>query len=416
MNIDFGQFVHALSDTVDLVGVDEIQHSKRVGFMALECAKLSGASEKQQQRLYQLGLLHDCGVSSSRVHKKLVDELDWSESHHHCQTGAERVEKFTPLASFAPPILYHHTRWEELQTLKLPDEVKQEANLIFLLDRVDALMAMRATENRLAIHKDVCEKICQFRGNYFDETLVELFLAAAEKEAFWITQHPQHLPIYLEHFCTRPSPLRLNLEQLSQMARIFAEVVDAKSPYTAEHSFGVTRLAGYLAERFTLSETDIIKIKVAGLLHDLGKLQVPDRLLEFQGGLHGENLAVMRHHSYVTYIILSRISGLEQVSAWAANHHEKLDGSGYPFRLKEGDLDIASRIIMVADIFQALAQDRPYRKPMSTDQILALLLDQAKEGKLDKEVVAVIEAELDICHQVATHSPSTHDLDDNAIN
>jgi putative nucleotidyltransferase with HDIG domain len=402
MKIDFGQFIHALSDTIDLVGVDEIQHGKRVGFMALECAKMMGLAQAEQIRLYRLGLLHDCGVSSTRVHKRLVDELDWTESRHHCLTGAERVERFAPLAHFAPVILYHHTRWEELKKKPLEEKVKDEANLIFLLDRVDALVAMSGNLNRLAVRDDICTKISLYRNTYFKSELVDVLLAAAEKEAFWITQQPEHLRSYLDLTCSDPAELFLDTGQLADMARIFAEVVDAKSPYTAEHCFGVTQLSGHLARRTGLGEEQIAKMEVAGLLHDLGKLQVPDKILESKGRLEGEHLAIMRHHSYVTYMILSRIKGLEEISLWAANHHEKLDGTGYPFRRQKRELSIESRIIMVADIFQALAQNRPYRKPLEVGVIVDMLQQQAKEGKLDREVVAVVEAEPERCLTIAT--------------
>jgi len=401
MKIDFGQFIHALSDTIDLVGIDEIQHGKRVGFMALECAKMMGADPTEQIRLYRLGLLHDCGVSSTRVHKKLVDELDWTESQIHCLTGAERVERFAPLASFAPVILYHHTRWEELKKKSLEDKVKEEANLIFLLDRVDALVAMSKSRNRLAVRDAICEKISLYRNSYFKPELVDVLLAAAEKEAFWITQQPEHLRSYLELKCSEPAELFLDTTQLADMARIFAEIVDAKSPYTAEHCSGVTQLSGHLARCFGISENIISKMEVAGLLHDLGKLQVPDKILESKGRLEGEHLAIMRHHSYVTYMILSRIKGLEEISLWAANHHEKLDGSGYPFRKNGSELDIESRIIMVADIFQALAQDRPYRKPLDVNIIVEMLKHQAEEGKLDRDVIAIIASEPELCHKIA---------------
>lgn len=404
MKIDFGQFIHALSDTIDLVGIDEIQHGKRVGFMALECAKLMRACTSEQIDLYRLGLLHDCGVSSTRVHKKLVDELDWTESQLHCITGSDRVQRFEPLARYAQVILYHHTRWEDLKKMKLDDKVKDDANLIFLLDRVDALVAMSGHTNRLAVRDSVLEKINHFRGNYFKPELVDILNAAARKEAFWITQQPEHLRSYLELHCSAPSELFLDTGQLADMARIFAEVVDAKSPYTAEHCFGVTQLAGHLARRLLLSDHTITKMQVAGLLHDLGKLQVPDKILESKGCLEGENLAIMRHHSYVTYMILSRIKGLEEISLWAANHHEKLDGSGYPFRRKEGELSIESRIIMIADIFQALAQNRPYRKPLPADTIVEMLKLQASEGKLDRDVVAIVESEPELCHRIAVCS------------
>lgn len=402
MKIDFGQFIHALSDTIDLVGVDETQHGKRVGFMALECAKIMGADKNEQLQLYRAGLLHDCGVSSTRVHKKLVDELDWTESHHHCRIGAERMQRFAPLAEFSDIILYHHTRWEELRDKPLSEKTKEQANLIFLTDRVDALVAMQGNKNRLACRDTVCQKVNALRDTYFKSELVDILLAAAEKEAFWITQQQDHLRSYLQLQMSESDEIYLNTEQLLNMARIFAEIVDAKSPYTAEHSFGVTRLSGYLARCCRLSDATVAKMRIAGLLHDLGKLQVPDRILGYPGGLEGENLAIMRHHSYVTHMILSRIKGLEEITLWASNHHEKLDGSGYPFKKTADELSVESRIIMVADIFQALAQNRPYRAPLSTTTIVDMLKKQAAQGKLDPEIVDIVASEPEQCHTVAT--------------
>lgn len=401
MQIDFGQFIHALSDTIDLVGVDEIQHGKRVGFMALECARVMGLKQRQHLDLCRLGLLHDCGVSSTRVHKKLVDELDWTESQHHCRLGAERLCRFAPLRRFAEPIRYHHTRWDQLDRLPLDEEVKFAANLIFLLDRVDALVAMTGRNNRLMVRDQICDTIGRYRDSYFRPDLVEVFLAAAEKEAFWITQQPEHLRSHLQQYCSMPDTLMLNTEQLAAMAMIFAEIVDAKSPYTAEHSLGVTRLAGHLGQRCGLAEDVVARMRVAGLLHDLGKLQVPDRVLEHTGHLEGEHLALMRHHSYVTQTILGRIRGLEQISLWAANHHEKLDGSGYPFRKRGDEIDLVSRIIIVADIFQALAQNRPYRRPMAVAAIVELLERQVADHKLDRHVVAIVRGEPATCHRIA---------------
>ena len=151
MNLDLEQLIRALSDTVDLVGVDEVQHSKRVAYMALLCAETMGMSQAESTELYRTGLLHDCGVSSTKVHRKLVDELDWDDANIHCRIGAERMHQFLPLASMAEVILYHHTRWEQLEKLPLSEEVKRNANLIFLLDRVDALAASRMLSARIRI-------------------------------------------------------------------------------------------------------------------------------------------------------------------------------------------------------------------------------------------------------------------------
>jgi len=402
MNIDFGQLIHALSDTIDLVGVDEIEHGKRVGFMAQEISHFMGADKKEQIRLYHAGLLHDCGVSSTKVHRKLVDELDWTESQRHCQIGAERLQSFAPLAEFANLTLYHHTKWQDLKDKQLPQTTKDLTNLIFLADRIDALAGMQGKINRLCCRDSICDTITRYRGSYFKPELVEAFLAVAEKESFWITQEPKHLRSYLQNHIIEESEISLNLEELTSMAEVFAEIVDAKSPYTAEHSFGVAQLSEYLAQQCQLAESTVSMIRVAGLLHDLGKMQVPDKILEHRGYLEGENLSIMRHHSYVTLMILGRIKGFEKISLWAANHHEKLDGSGYPFKKAASELSIESRIIMVADIFQALAQNRPYRTALATETIVEMLKKQAEQHKLDRDIVDIVEAAPAQCHAMAT--------------
>lgn len=401
MKIDLGQFIYALSDTIDLVGVDEIQHGKRVGYMALECARVLGLDQEEQLSLSQMGLIHDCGVSSTRIHKKLVSELDWDESHLHCQLGADRLRQFAPLAEFADVILCHHSHWQKLKDLPFSDTAKRNANLIFLLDRVDALAAMQDSPNRLAVKDVICDKVSSLNNTYFHPDLVDAFLAAAEKEAFWIIQDPTNLAGYLQSQFLQVQETNLDAEELKGMARLFSQIVDAKSPYTAEHSLGVGTLSGFLARRSGLADSVSDKVEVAGMMHDLGKMQVPDTILEYNGKLENGNLAIMRHHSFVTHTILNRVNGLEEIALWASNHHEKLDGSGYPFRRSADELSLESRIVMVADIFQALAQDRPYRAPQSSDRIVEILKKQAEKGQLDKELVRIVEMEPAQCHEAA---------------
>lgn len=407
MKLDLEQLIRALSSTVDLVGVDEIQHGKRVAFMALSCAETAGYGPEEKKLLMRMGLLHDCGVSSTKVHKRIIDELDWSGSDLHCQIGEQRLRQFAPFAPMAEAIRHHHTRWQILKDLPLPEETRRHANLIYLLDRVDALAAMQQGPNPLAVRENVCEKIGSLRHSYFDPKLVEIFLTASSSEAFWIAMEPAHLEDFLRQHHSGIDEIVIDTEGLCAIAALFAQIVDAKSPYTAEHSCGVASLAGFMAEKCTLPPAVRRQIEVAGLLHDLGKLQVPDMILEFQGPLTREELATMRHHSFVTYQILRKIRGLEDISLWAGNHHEKLDGSGYPFRRTADSLSIESRIIIIADIFQALAQNRPYRVSQSPEVIVDILRQGVSRGKLDADLVHLVESELQACTAIAT-APSAH--------
>ncbi len=402
MKLDLEQLIRALSNTVDLVGVDEVQHGKRVAYMAFACSETMGLDQSERSMIFRTGLLHDCGVSSTKVHKHLIDEIDWPEADQHCQVGAERLSQFSPFAPLADAVRYHHTRWEILKALPLPEQTKIHANLIYLLDRVDALVALQQGPNRLAKKDDICKKIFSLCHTYFHPELVENFLAVSDKEAFWITMEPMHLEEYLAKHHMTTEELIIDDDGLRIIAGIFAQIVDAKSRYTAEHSCGVASLARFLAESSGLPPTVCAKIEVAGLLHDLGKLQIPDSILEFKGKLAGEELMTMRHHSFVTYQILKRIDGLEDVARWTANHHEKLDGSGYPFRRTAGALDRESRIIIIADIFQALAQNRPYRVAQAPGKIINILKKGADRGQLDGEVVNFVAEQMSTCYAIAT--------------
>ena len=403
MNLDLIQLINALSDAVDLVGVNEVQHSKRVSYMALVCAEHMAMSRDEATMLFRSGLLHDCGVSSTRVHKKLIDELDWQDSDEHCRIGAQRMNQFPPLASMAEAILYHHTKWEQLKNLPLTDETKRNAGLLYLLDRVDALAAQQQVPNRLAGKEAICRKIVELRHTYFNSELVDVFLEVSNRESFWILMDQAYLSEFLElHQQGQTDMIAVDPAGLRQVASLFAQIVDAKSRYTAEHSCGVASLSRYLGEKCGLPYLVCSMIEVAGLLHDLGKLQVPDEILDQQGELDPVDLSVMRHHSYVTYSILKKIKGLEDVSLWAANHHEKLDGSGYPFRKTAKELSVESRIIIIADIFQALAQTRPYRSSQSLGAIVDFLKKGSSNGQLDKELVRLVESDPSACYAVAT--------------
>ncbi len=402
MKIDLEQLIYALSDTVDLVGVDEILHGKRVAFMAWECAKTMGLDRRRKKELFHIGLLHDCGISSTREHRIVIDEMDWEDSSVHCQLGATRIQQFKPLAFMADTILHHHSHWQTLHESDLPEQTRVNANFIYLLDRVDAFASSCENNNYLKEKEKICSRIVSLKNTYFHPDLVDIFLETSKCDAFWFTMKPMPLMEFYRRHEQRRREVSVSREELKTMAELFAQIVDAKSPYTAEHSFGVGQLSRHLAELCGLDQNSIKKIEVAGLLHDLGKLQVPDDILEKSGKLDREDLIFMRHHSYGTLRILQKIRGMEEIALWAANHHEALDGSGYPFGKMGDELDLQSRIIIVADIFQALAQNRPYRGPQPLEKIVAILQEGAFWGKLDEDVVGLVVDNTEDCFQEAT--------------
>ncbi|MBS1210665.1 MAG: putative domain HDIG-containing protein [Proteobacteria bacterium] len=402
IHADLRHVIYALSEALDLVGVDDVGHGKRVGIMAAECARAKGLDEEKVTFLFDLGMLHDIGVSSTGVHAHLVKEFDWLGSQDHCETGYARLSGFAPLAHMALPVKYHHTRWDQLQTLQVSPEVAWQANLILLVDRVDALTAPYYADNSVLLHReDIREQVRLRAGTYFAPELVELFLNVSQREAFWLLLEPRSIQRVLQDRLAQGLAYQATMGELRPLAEIFARIVDAKSAFTVEHSLGVAGVARFLAERMGVGAENCDKIEIAGLLHDLGKLRVPDEILDKPGKLDPDERLVINTHSFETYQILRHIQGFEELANWAAWHHEEPDGSGYPFHLKSVDMPLEARILRVADIFQAMAQDRPYRPGLDAAALRGFFAEMVAANRVDAQIVALLMTELDAALQVA---------------
>lgn len=393
---DLRQAVYALSDALDLVGIDDVAHGKRVGVMAAECARARGWPVAEVRFAFDLGLLHDIGVSSTVTHQRLVQEFDWAGAQDHAQVGHALLGEFPPLARMAQPILYHHTRWDALPARGAPADVAVVANLVLLADRVDAIAghyhsATRALQHRGAIQQEIVRR----RGSWFDPEWVDAFLAVSAHEAFWLQLETRALQGYLADMLAQGEPWAAGHGEFRALAGIFARIVDAKSPFTFAHSRGVAAVARRLGERLRLPPERCDELEIAGLLHDLGKLRVPDAILDKPGELDDAELALMRSHSFETLQILRHIRGFEEISAWAAHHHEEPGGSGYPFGLDAARLPLEARILRVADIFQAMVQDRPYRDGLDRATVAAFMGDLRARGAIDPRVGEALLAHLD---------------------
>lgn len=402
LQIDLRQLVLLIARAVDLVGVDDVLHGRRVAILAVECAKRLGWNEAEQQRLFDAGLLHDAGISSTRNHRLMMNDLDWAGAELHCERGYQLLKDFAPLAPLAPIVRYHHTHWQDLQRGTLDPSLARFANLIFLADRIDVCAAPYYAESSLLFHmQDICARINRYRGSFFAPELVDAFLAAAQAEAFWLILDSDFIPQFVSDMALTGSKTQIGLADLKQFALIVAAIVDAKSHFTSEHSLGVARVARFMGEEFGIRGERLDLLEIAALLHDIGKLQIPDAVLESPLKLTPFERAIMKKHSFATYQILKKVIGLEELALWASQHHESLNGGGYPFRTPAGDLPLESRIIKVADIYQALAQTRPYRPPFSTSEILQLLRQMQGALEIDPQLVDFVASHLDGCQRAA---------------
>jgi putative nucleotidyltransferase with HDIG domain len=177
---------------------------------------------------------------------------------------------------------------------------------------------------------------------------------------------------------------------LDNICAAFARIVDAKSSFTGEHSVRVAEYAEQLALSLGMGELRRATLRRAALLHDLGKLAIPNLILDKPDRLTDDEFAQIKKHPYYTAVILGQIPGFGRITEIAAAHHEKLNGTGYHLGLTGDKLDIEMRILAVADIYDALTAARPYRAAMPLEQALAILQKDAGVA-LDPDCVAAAE-------------------------
>ena len=272
-----------------------------------------------------------------------------------------------------------------------------------MVDRVDflALNGLENDPNILASREEIRRSIQAKEGRWFHPELVEIFLKLSESEAFWLSLEKVRNTGYASFYIAQNLIQEIEFENLKSIVLLFSQIVDAKSTYTVKHSDGVANLSRYLGGLFKLSERTCEMLELTGLLHDLGKLRIPDNILDKPGELTQSESLIVQRHSFETYDILKNIKGFEDISKWAAQHHERIDGSGYPYRINAQNLSIEAKIIAVADVFQALTQKRPYRDKFPPEDISSILKKQMNESKLDKDVVLMVENNLTECWKSA---------------
>ena len=182
------------------------------------------------------------------------------------------------------------------------------------------------------------------------------------------------------------------LEHAENVLFALALSIEAKDPYTDGHCDRLSESSEALAKRLSLSEEKLIALRRGGIIHDIGKVAVPDQILLKPGPLTPEERKVMQQHTIVGAGICSPLKSFRSVLPIIRHHHEKIDGSGYPDGLKGDAVPLTARILQTVDIYDALTTDRPYRKAMTPDRALALMREEVKRGWWDGALVDELEA------------------------
>ncbi|WP_435661038.1 HD-GYP domain-containing protein [Leisingera caerulea] len=227
-------------------------------------------------------------------------------------------------------------------------------------------------------------------GSWFDPDLVPVFTALIRRPGFLADLQDPGLEA--EVFATPQAQHihAVNEDYLDEIARAFSLVIDAKSPFTHGHSQRVARYTGLICDQLGYSPERRRWMVRGALLHDIGKLGISNTILDKPGKLTDEEFALMKRHPVLGHEVLSRIAAFRELADVSAAHHERLDGKGYPYGLDASQLSQEMRVMAVADIFDALTAERPYRAALPLEKTYAIM-DGLAGPAIDPDCYAALQ-------------------------
>jgi HD-GYP domain-containing protein (c-di-GMP phosphodiesterase class II) len=443
--VRIAEVVSALSYALDMSTGQPVGHSVRACIIGMRIASELGLPVAAQRDLYYALLLKDAGCSSNASKmfralgaddikaKREVKTTDWTRlSWETVQYALLNVASGKPFLERVRTLLRvaGHSKENAKEATKIRCErgatvarliglPEPTANGIASLDEhwdgSGYPEGLRETEipitSRIILLAQTLEIYFASKGaeaaievararsaRWFDPDLVKAASSLAARNGLWTnvaSEKAFSLGVELD-------PAQKTMAEgdatLDAICLAFAQIVDAKSPFTYRHSNGVANAAVAIARTLQLEPKRILFLRHAALLHDLGKMSLSDAILENPGELNGLEWQAMRRHPFYTWKILNAISGFGQMSEVAASHHEKLDGSGYFRGLVESQLSLEARILAVADIFDALSANRPYRDALPLEAVFKIMRKDAPH-KLDAACVEALEISGAACDQ-----------------
>ncbi|MBI5213250.1 MAG: HD domain-containing protein [Nitrospirae bacterium] len=392
IRISFFDLVSALSTSMDLVSPAIVNHQMRVAYIAFCIGKELGLSQDQQGELLIAGALHDSGAFSLKERLDILN-FEFQDPHKHAELGYLLLKNFKPFADVSGIVRFHHVLWNDgIGTEFNAMAVPIGSHILHLSDRASVLI--NEEQEIIGQSKMISGFLKKGAGKLFVPEIVDAFRRASDRESFWFDVMSPHINIIVRRL-GGINNAAINDEILLDLADLFRRLIDFRSRFTATHSSGVVASAESLARLAGFSSEECLYMRVAGSFHDLGKLAVPAEILEKPGKLTEDEFAVVKRHAYHSYTIMDHIKGLETINKWASFHHERLDGSGYPFRVRGEELSVGSQIMAVADVFTAITENRPYRKGMGSEDAKSILNRMAQNSALNPDIVALLTDNFD---------------------
>lgn len=391
MNFNISQCLEAFSLALDFAEMDYLKvtkhHSRKVAYISLNIGRAMNLSDEEIKDLYVLSLLHDNGLTLAALKLK---KLELRESlHGHCTEGEKNLESFPLYKRRKNVILYHHENHDGTGLLKISGEdIPIFSQIIHLADSLDMnfnLPRLKSNER-----EEVIRYASKNKNILFSPIVVDIFLSISHKERFWLD-----LSFYnVNEVLNRIAPqiiYEYSWEDVIPISETFMNIIDSKSKFTCNHSKGISEKIRIMSDYYNFVTEKKLKLYIAANLHDLGKLYLPNAILEKPDKLNAFEFSEIKKHTYYTKLALDKIDGFEDISSWAANHHEKLNGKGYPESLCADELDFESRLMGVIDIYQALTEERPYRRGLSHKETMKIIYSMANGGFIDNQIARDID-------------------------
>jgi putative nucleotidyltransferase with HDIG domain len=369
-------------------------------------AKLMDWTKPRTPKLSTLQLLWKTVLPEASAAKRIAHIVEMGRTQHEnnkamitmrCDRGAHIMRKLELGERAAEAVRCLDEHWDGSG---YPDGLRGEeaprlARILAIAQHLDVFSTAKSPQVAIDVLRERS-------GRWFDPELVHVAIALHRRGALWTTCLASDDTHETQQAAVDLGPgtsIYLGRERIDQICEAFADVVDAKSPYTFRHSMGVTDAAVSIAQKMGLRSEQIDFVRRAALLHDIGKLAVSNSILDKAGKLNESEWKAVREHPGQTRRILERVSAFQELAVVAGEHHEKLDGSGYPNGLSARQLSLESRIIAVADVYGALSEDRPYRAGLSIEKIAAIMKSELP-NRLDADCFEALMA------GVATTQPS----------
>lgn len=396
--LNLNELLLSMSYVLDFVEMDVLgvasNHSKRVAYISLAIAKHLKLSKEECFDIVAFSILHDNGLTEKALKSgaKLEPHTKrrfLEKFKDHCIIGEENIANFPFLTDVSRVIEFHHERYDGSGFFKLKyEEIPKMSQIISFSDNLDTEYNLK--ENYKAKEEDILKYIESKRNKWSSSVIIDAFYKVTDLTSFYLDLQDEFigkaLRRNLPHFNKK-----MTLEEVREVTKVFSKIIDCKSSFTARHSQGLAQKVEIMADFYKKNRREKLKLLIASDLHDIGKLTISNNILEKPGALDDDEFKNIKTHTYYTRICLESLKGFEDIKEWASNHHEKLDGSGYPYGLDKSSLDFNSRLMGCLDIYQALREQRPYREELSHETTISILRDMARDGLIDEGIVEDID-------------------------